>query len=318
MLGKLSQVSIGKQVSFADPTTLDRQSLNVYSVNGGQSDNFVDDPILGGGLNNGSDPSAPAPGLDDHKVTIKAPLCVDQAPFWFAAFFGAEAASGSTPNYTHEWKSGQALPIIFLEHQLKAGVYRRHFGMIGESMTIDLDSEREGFAMMELTFVGLKDAKAAIAMPGDVDAAPALNRAAQKLVNIVYNGVSGGYLIGGKFTFTRKLKRHRSADGTGLPYSVEQDGDSTLTGSLRTRFENDTFVDDGIAQTERALELQLMKTAQRGLQFDMQHMRLNRTPVSVDGPDGIEVNFDFRAWQTTADAALAARALNAQATVALP
>lgn len=318
MLGKLSQVSIGKQVSFADPTTLDRQSLNIYSINGGQSDNFVDDPILGGGLNNGSDPSMPAPGLDDHKVTIKAPLCIDQAPFWFASFFGDETASGSTPNYSHVWNSGQALPIIFLEHLIKAGVYRRHFGLVGESITVDLDAEREGFAMMEMTYIGLRDAKSTTALGGTVDPAPTLNRAAQKLVNIVYNSVSGGYLIGGKFTFARKLKRHRSADGTGAPYSVEQDGDSTLTGTLRTRFENDAFVDDGIAQTERALELQLMKSAQRGLKFGMPHMRVNRTPVSVDGPDGIEINFDMRAWQTTADAALAVTALNAQATVSLP
>lgn len=317
MLGQLSNVSIGKQTSAADPTTLPRQSLNIYSITGGQTEADSDDNILGGNLQNGSDPVAPAPALDDHKVTIKAPLCIAQAPFWFAAFFGDETATGTATDYTHSWKSGQALPYVFLEHQLKANLFRRHWALVGESFTIDLDAEREGFGMLEMTFVGLKETKATAVLTGTITAAPTLDRPAQKLVNAIYNSVSGGDLMGGKFTFARQLKRYRGADGTGIPYSVELTGNSTLTGSLRTRFQDDTFFDDGVSKVERALALQLMRTSTRGLKFALPHLRLGRTPIGVDGPGEIELQMDFRSWQTTTDAALSVQALNSSATVTL-
>lgn len=316
MLGLETTVSIGKQASAADPTTLARQSLNVYSITGGQGENFVDDEILGGGLNNASDPTAPAPGLDDHKVTIKHPICVAQLGWWFAAYFGTETPSGADPDFEHLWHSGQSLPYIFIEHKMTSGRLRRHFACVGESMTIDLDSEREGFAVAETTFVGLKELKASSALPGVVTAAPDLERPAAKLCSVIYNGVAGGDLIGGKFTFARKLKRYRAADGTGLPYSVEQNGKSTLTGSLRTRCRSDAIYDDGAGQVERTLGLQLLKSATRGAKWDLPHMRVNRTPINIEGADEIEQNYDFRAWQTTSDAALAASILNDQETMA--
>lgn len=316
MLGLETTVSIGKQASATDPTTLARQSLNVYSITGGQGENFVDDEILGGGLNNTSDPTMPAPGLDDHKVTIKGPLCIAQAPWWLAAFMGDAATTDDDPDFEHLWKSGQALPYIFLEHKMQTGRYRRHFGLVGESLTIDLDSEREGFAQFEATFVGLKEVKNSTALPGVVTAAPTLDRPAAKLCSVIYNAVAGGDLIGGKFTFARKLKRYRAADGTGLPYSVEQNGKSTLTGTLRTRCRADTFYDDGVGQVERALSLQLLKSSVRGLKFDLPHMRINRTPIDINGADEIEQNYEFRAWQTTSDAVLSATALSGVETIA--
>lgn len=316
MLGLLSTVSIGKQPTNADPTTLARQSLQIYSISGGQTQSDSDDPILGGGLNNGSDPTGAAPGLDDHKITVKVPLCGNQFPWWMAAFFGTEVAAGAATDYTHDWKSGQTLPKIFMEHQLKSGLLRRHYAMVGSDLTIDLDAEREGYGQAELTFVGLKETKATSALTGVITAAPALVRPAQKLVNIVYNGVNGGDLMGGKFTYSRPLKRYRSADGTGIPYDVDQEQASQLTGSIRTRFQSDTFYDDGVAQTERALAIQLMSSATRGIKFALPHMRLARTAVGVDGPGGIEMNFDFRAWQTQADAAMGVTVANGTATAA--
>jgi hypothetical protein len=316
MLGLDTTVSLGKQASASDPTTLARQSLQVYSITGGQSENLVDDEILGGGLNNSSDPTEAAPGLDDHKVTIKFPLCIAQAPWWFAAFFGTEAASGTDPDFEHLWHSGAALPYIFLEHKMTTGRYRRHFAMVGESLTIDLDAEREGFAQGEITFVGMKELKNSAALAGVVTATPDLDRPAAKLASVIYNGVAGGDLIGGKFTFARKLKRYRAADGTGIPYSVEQNGKSTLSGSLRTRCRADTIYDDGVAHTPRSLSLQLLRAAGRGMKFDMAHMRVNRTPISIEGADEIEQNYDYRAWQTTADAALNVTAMNTEDTIA--
>lgn len=316
MLGLETTVSIGKQASATNPSTLARQLVNVYKVGGGQTDSDEADNILGGGLTNSEDPVYPAPGLDDHRVTFEVPLCTTQFGWWLAAYFGSEVASGVNPNYVHTWTSGGALPYIFFEHKLKSGRYRRHFGCVGESMDIDLDAERSGFAMAKFTFVGLSEVADTAALAGTVAAAQALDRPAQKLVNITYNAVAGGDLMGGKFTHKRTVKRLRSADGTGLPYAVELDAVSELTGDLRTRFHDDTFYDDGVAKTARALGLYLLTSADRGIKFDFPNARLSRAPVDVDGPNGVEYSPSFRAWQTGAAALMTAKTLNAQATQA--
>lgn len=316
MQGLESTVSIGKQADATDPTTLARQSLNIYGITGGQTESDEDDDILGGGLENGSDPVAPAPGLDEHRVQVRVPACIAQLPWWFAAFFGTEAAGGDDPDYTHTWKSGQALPYIFLEHKLKTGRYRRHFGLVGESLEVDWDAERSGFAMVTMSFIGLKETTATTALTGTVTPAPTLDRPAQKLVNMIYDGVSGGDIMGGRLQFNRTLKRVRAADGSGVPYKVELDGTSRLEGSLRLRYDDDSFVDDGIAKTARAFSIELMRTAARGLQFEMDNMRLSRTPIDIDGPDGVEYEMAFKAWQDSDSPALRAIALNGSATVA--
>lgn len=315
MLGKTIEVNIGKQSTFAVPTTQARKTLNVYGVSGGLTENFVDDNILDGGTEDDSDPTEPAPGLDDHKITIKGPVCCNQMQWWLAAFFGDADSTGSAPNYEHEWATGQALPIIFMERKFGAK-YRRDIGLIGESFSIDFSAEQEGFQQFEMTFVGLKELQASSALPGTVTAAPELVRPAAKLVNIVYNGANGGDLIGGKFSFARKLKRLRAADGSGFPYKVIQDGRATLTTSLMTRYEDDTFADDGISRAERAVSIELMADAARGLQIEFANHRINRTPLSVEGPDGIELNFEGRAFKKGADAAMVVRALSSAATVA--
>jgi hypothetical protein len=318
MIGLESTVSVGKQASTANPSTQARQLLNVYKIDGGQTANDETDNLLGGNLTNTEDPVFPAPGLDDHRITLEVPLCNTQFGWWLAAYFGTEVASGTNPNYTHAWTSGGALPNMFIEHQAKSGRFRRHFCCVGESMEIDLDAERSGFAMGKFTFVGLSETSATAALTGTVTAAPALDRPAQKLVNVTYNSIAGGDLIGGKFSHKRTLKRIRSADGTGLPYVVELDAVSEISGEIRTRFHDDTFADDGIASTTRALGLYLMTNATRGIKFDFAAARLARTPLTIDGPGGVEYSPSFKAWQTSGAAAMIARTLNSQATMVYP
>ena len=315
MLGLETLVSLGKQASATNPTTLARQSLNVYKITGGQSEPATDDNILGGGLNNLEDPVAPAPGLDDHRITVEVPLCMAQFPFWLAAFFGTPADAGTDPDYTHDYVSGAALPYCTLEHQLTTGKYRRHFGLVGEELTIDLGSDKAGFGSATMTFVGLSEVAAGAALTGSVTAAPALDRPAQKLLNVIYNSVSGGDIMSGKIDFKRNLLRVRAADGSGIPYAVERNGISTLTGSIHIRYHGDTFYTDGVNQTVRDLSIELMRTEARGIQVAMANMRLDRTPVDISGPDGVEMDINFRAWQTTDDPALALTVLNSTATV---
>lgn len=318
MLGLESTVELGIQPSSAKPTTQARTSLNIYKFTGGGSEAMPDDPLLGGGLNNGSDPTEPGPGLDDHKVTVVVPVCEAQFPLWLRAFFGAAVASGADPDFVYTYHSGAgALPYCYLEQKLQTNDYRRHWSCVGESLDIDWSSDAEGFAQATLGFIGLgEDEPKTAALAGVVTAAPALLRAPQREVGITYNGVAT--VIGGKMNFKRTLKRHRNADGTGVPYAVEYNGKSSLEGSFKVRYTGQTMNTDAMNRTVRETVLELLSNADRGLRFTLPTMRLGRTPVPIEGPDGVEFDFPWRAWQTSGAAALAVAALSASETAPAP
>ena len=317
MLGLQSQVTVGAQPVIGTANTTQRTNLNIYKIDGGSSASLPDDNILSGGFNNGSDPTPPAPGLVDHKLQIDVPLCVNQFPLWLLACFGASTDSGTNPNYTHSFASGAANPAgVTIEHQLQTSDYRRHLFCVMDSFSLDLSADKEGFAMASLGFMGYDEIVQTAALAGTVTAAPALSRPAQALLNILYNGVSGaGQIMGGKINFKRNLKRHRRADGTGLPYEISYDNRSELSGSLHVRYKDGALNADAIALTTRSLEMDLMSGTNTGLKFVMNNIVLERTPVPVQGPSGVEYDINFKGWQTAGAPAITASVLNQTATV---
>lgn len=316
MLGLETTVTIGKQASVANPSTQARITLNVYSIEGGVTQDMPDDPILDGGFQNTSDPTVPGPGLPDHKLTVKFPVCINQIGFWCAALFGTETATGAAPT-THAWKSGAALPYVFIEHKVTTNDYRRHFGCVGESLALDFSSEKEGFAMATATFIGLDEQAASAPLTGTITAAPTLLRPAEALVSVSYGGAAGGAIMGGKVTFTRKLKRTRAADGTGIPVSIDLQSKSTLEGSIHVRYKDQTLNADAIAQTLRDINIALGTDTNDQITWDMPNCRLARTPMSITGPDGIEMDFSFKGWQDATNAAFNTSLKNAAATATI-
>lgn len=305
MLGLETLVEIGLQADANTFNTTQRQALNVYKISGGQTRSRPEDPILAGGFNNLSDPTEPGPGLPDHKVTIEAPLCVNQLGYWLRAFFGAPDDQGAAPDHEHLFKSGAAiLPFLSIHHRLQNGDFRRHVGCIGEEFRIALDPEDDGFARVTMTFIGMEEQRGTVAAVGTVAAAPVLDRPAQALSNVSWNGVSGGQIIGGEAVFKRKLKRIRSADGTGVPSRVEYDGKSTLSGNLKLRYKDQGIIADAWSRTERAAVLELLKSATRGLSVEVSHALLDEQPISIDGPDGVEFDLPLMGYQRVVKPAL--------------
>ena len=317
MFGLETQVEIGLQ---ADPTTFNttaRRSLNVYKISGGRTSTRPEDPILGGNFANLTDPTEPGPGLPDHKLTIEAPVCIAQMPFWLRAFFGAPETTGTTPDYEHEFKSGvSTLPYIALQHRLQANDYRRHVGLVGEEFRISFNPEADGFARFSMSFMGIDEQRDTAAAAGTVTAAPTLDRPAEAASNVAWNGVAGGQIIGGELTFKRKLKRIRSADGTGLASAIEYDGKSTLSGSIKLRYRTQSIIQDAWSRTERVVAMELMRAAERGLQFQCGHAVLDEAPIDISGPDGVEFDLPLNAYQSATDVALLIAALSGTASFA--
>lgn len=311
MLGLETQVEIAAQADATTFNTTARQALNVYKITGGQTRSRPEDPILNGGFENLTDPTEPGPGLPDHKVTVEVPLCIAQFQYWLRAFFGAPATTDEDPDYSHLFKSGTALGYVSLQQKLQASDYRRHVGLVGEEMKISLSPESDGFGRATMSFMGIEEQRGTSAAAGTVTAAPTLDRPAEALANVLWNAVSGGQLIGGELTFKRNLKRIRAADGTGLPNRIEYNGKSTLSGSVKLRYANQSIISDAWSRTERAMQMELLRSSVRGLRFLCGHALLDETPIGADGPDGVEVDVPLMAYQSASDPALRITALSA-------
>lgn len=312
MLGLETVVEIAEQSVAGTFNVTARKALNVYSIQGGRTKTRPEDPILNGGFQNLTDPTEPGPGLDEHRLTVVVPVCVAQFPYWLRAFFGAPTTTGAGPDYTHAFASGVAsLPYISLQDKLQANDFRRHVGLVGQEMRIALDPSADGFARATLTFIGLNEERAQTAAAGTVTAPPTLDRPAESRANILWNAVAGGQIIGGELVFARKLKRIRSADATGLPSRIELDGKSTLGGSLKLRYQNQTIVQDGWNRQERATVMELLKSVTRGFRFTCAHALLDETPVDRGGPDGVELDVPLTAYQSASNPALKVEALSA-------
>jgi len=311
MLGLESQVELGLQTSpFGFATA--RQALNVYKITGGQTRSRPEDPLLHGGFENLTDPTEPGPGLPDHRLTVEVPLCIAQLPYWMMAFFGEPTTTGDEPDLEHEFRSGLELQYVSLQHRLQSGDYRRHVGLVGEELKIALNPEADGFARASLTFVGLDEARDVETAEDseEVGAPPDLDRPAEALARVIWNGIAGGQIIGGELTFKRNLKRIRAADGTGKPNRIEYNGKSSLTGSVRLRYADQTIIADAWSRTERAMALELFRETDRGLRLACGQALLDETPIGADGPDGVEVDVPLMAYQSTGSPALTISALS--------
>lgn len=311
MLGLETQIEVGLQSDFTTFNTTTRRALNVYKVTGGQTKSRPEDPILNGGMANLTDPTEPGPGLSDHKITLEVPVCVNQLAFHLRAFFGAPVTDGADPDYEHVFKSGvSTLPFVSIQEKLQTGDYRRHVGCVGEEFKIGFDPSADGFARATFTYVGLEEQRATVAAAGTVTAAPALDRPAESLSSVLWNNVAGGQIIGGEITFKRKLKRIRSADGTGVPNRVEYDGKSTLGGSIKLRYGGQSIISDAWSRTEREIQLEILRSSARGFNLLCGHAVLDEVPVGRDGPDGVEIDIPLMAYQDPTDAALIITALS--------
>lgn len=316
MLGLETKVEIAEQVDATTFNVTARRALNVYKFTGGQTKTRPEDPILGAGFENATDPTEPGPGLPDHKVTVEVPVCIAQFPFWLRAFFGAPVTTGTASDFSHAFKSGQPLKYISIQQQLQSADFRRHVGLVGEELKISLSPEADGFARATISFMGIEEQRGVTAALGTITAAPTLDRPAEALANVLWNAVSGGQLIGGELTFKRNLKRIRAADGTGLPNRIEYNGKSSLTGSVKLRYQNQSIIADAWSRTERAMQMELMRNATRGIRLLAGQALLDETPIGADGPDGIEVDIPLTAYQNVAKPALAITALSPTASLA--
>lgn len=309
-LGQLAEcVFAVESGSYGTPAATGYRKAFYYSSSLAQTKPLEGDPVIGASYNNFRDATQPAPAMSEHGGQIVVPVCLNQIGDWLKMIMGAPATSGST-NLTHVFTSGKlTLPTYTIEMNPVASDFRQHVGVAARSFRLNLQ-DANGYQRAEIAMLGYGENLLAATGAGTPTAARAYDPVKATGSAVYLGGTQIGVLMGLDLTYELGLIQDRYVDGSdnfGAAVLAEQ---AQISGSMRVRYTGPTFDAAAVAETEQALEIRMIKSANNSLVLNMPAVRLGRGGVQIDGPGGIEQSIPFRAAQTSLAAMLTATLKN--------
>lgn len=271
------------------------------------------DPVIGAGLNNFRDASAPAPSQSEHGGSVSVPVCLNQFGDWLKMVLGAPSTSGST-NFTHVFTSGKlTLPTNTIEMNPIAGDFRQHVGLAARSLRFDF-AGGNGNQRAEIDMLGYGETLLGSTGAGTPTAARAYDPIKATGAAVFLGGTQVGVLLSANIVYETGLVQDRYIDASdkfGAAILAEQ---AQLSGELRVRYTGPTFDAAAVAETDQALEIRMIRGANNSLVLAAPAARLGRSGVPIGGPGGIEQTIPFRCAQTSGAPMLTATLKNQIAT----
>lgn len=254
----------------------------------GSEQALLDNELLG----YGRDPLAPV--LDavtaDGEVTV--PIDTNAWGIWLKGAFGAPTTTGTT-NFVHTFKSGGwTLPSMSIEIGTP-DVPR--FGMFKGCMVdrLSWSMRRDGLVTANVGLVAQNEASAAASGAG-TPAAVTVQRFGAFNGSVKRDGQQLGNIVGAEIAYSNNLDRVETIRSDGLIDGADA-GIAALTGSIDVRFADTTLLDQALAGTPCALEFSYVLNANTSFTLTAHAVYLPRPRVTIDGPQGVQVSFDWKA-----------------------
>lgn len=315
ILGRQGKVRMGYQ---ADATTVATGGFfypPFYGFTPAADPGIQDDPILGGNLYNGRDPSEGIRELDGGEVRLSLPLDINMLGHILRMALGAGVESGSSPNYVHTFESGKAtLPYVTIEERISASDIARFEGCMLNGISISM-AKAAAFQRMDLTFMSRRTQYVSALLSGTEASVLTPMKVPQTRALAKWNGTQMGDLLSLDLNFSNNVEVYNTMSGDNYPLEVDP-GFVTIGGSMRLRTRDSTFRAISAANTVDDLIIQLSHPSDatnRMFQITIPQARLAAQGAAIDGPGGIEETFNWQGEQTNAAAALTAVLKNGQA-----
>lgn len=223
---------------------------------------------------------------------IVVPADSDAMAYWLYAMFGNPGTTGSDP-YIHEFKVGSSMPSFSLEkifEDLAANVYERLVGCKISTFSIIVGGDGELIMNMDILGANMTEETATF------DGSPAtisldrinnfhaaltegespISNATEVALNVDFGLDADNYLIG----------------GGGIRGDIPE-GLVTVTGNLKTIFEDKTLLEKALNEDESGLKITLTASASSILEFEIQELKYSVNGIPVDGPQGLIVSLDY-------------------------
>jgi hypothetical protein len=266
----------------------------------GASNALLNVDILGISANR--DPGAPFLGEVDTSASVEVPINLEGFGHWLRLFFGAPASSGST-NFTHNFDSGAlTLPSItgVLDYgSLITNRYSVNTGLRGS--TLEIDFSPTGAATARIGLIGQGELRQSSSPIGTPVLAAGVNfnkfqgsisRAGSALAQVTAATLT--YSNG--LEAVRTIRSDRKIEGA-------DPGITSLSGRITMRYAatTDALIADAISSTPAELSMALTIDANRSITFTAGDVYLSAASTPVEGPQGVQVQFDWRAAYDATD-----------------
>ena len=287
--GARASLKAGFEATYGTAAT-DFGQYPFYSNDLGGSQELEEDTPLGYGRNS----LAPTQGDFSVEGSIEVPVDVRNFGFWLKAGLGAPTTVDNLDGtFTHSFESGAStLPSITVEKGMTdINQFELQTGVMINTMAFSF--ERGGSAKCTLNAIGKDEAVSGTT----VDATPSTHtfeRYSGFHGSITSGGSTLGSVTSGDFTFSngldpvRTIRNDRSIDGVDL-------GTCMVEGQFTVRYEDATLMNKAINGEAIDLVFEYQRSANEFVKFTMHEVYLPKPKTAIEGANGIEATFNFKA-----------------------
>lgn len=243
-------------------------------------------------LGYGRDPLAPQRDAITSDGDVVLPVDVTAMGYWLKGMLGQPTTTGTTPR-THTFTSGgNTLPSMAIEiANPEVPNFEMFAGVMVDKMQFSL--ERSGLLQATVSLVAQGSVNAATTGAG-TPAAITLQRFGHFNGAIRRNGSTLANIVSAEFTYANNLDRVETIRSDGRIDGADP-GNVQGMGNIVSRFADTTLLDQAVNGTSCSLELAWSISANLSLTFTFHEVYLPRPRRPIEGPLGIQAQFDWMA-----------------------
>lgn len=287
--GAAAKVYIKAEDTYGTAATGNYTAVPFMGNSLGSGQELLDEPILG----EGREPQASILGAINVAGDVNVPVDVRNFGFWLQGLCGAPTTTGTSP-YVHTFNSGADdadLPSFTIETaHTDVDQYRLLTGCKVNSIAINVS--RTGVLKATVNVIGKNEAMSGSSGAG-TPTTKTLEVFGQFQGALLVDGGAVADVTGVDFTLSNNLEVVESLTTDGTIGGADATG-NTVTGSMKIRFQDDTYFDKATSATAVAIKLTWTISASKLLEITLHACQLDRPKVEISGPGGIESNFNFK------------------------
>jgi hypothetical protein len=305
--GARSQLAVAFETTYGVTPASGFSRMPFASETLGADQPLLENELLG----YGRDPLAPTKDVVTTSGNIVVPIDLDAFGFWLKAAFGAPTTTGTTPK-VHTFQSGNwALPSISIEKAFpEVPYYPMYAGAMVDKLSWSM--ARGGKLTATVDLIAQGETPASETQAGTI-ADIAVKRFGHFNGQIKRGGVVLANVVSADIAYSNSLDPIEviRSDGKidGIDPSI-----AMLSGKLTSRFADTVLLDQASAGDPCELIFEYSLSASEKFVFTAHAVYLPKPRVTIEGPKGVQVSFDWQAARATSPARMCTAVLtNAKA-----
>lgn len=307
--GSNAKVALKKQPDEDTLATGNFELIALQSFNLVKTEAPEEDPLVG----QGRDAIRPGRGLISLGGNAVVPIDSEAIGHWLSMLLGAPTTTGSDP-YTHVWESGESALIPYSIEQghddTDAGVFFMNKTVYANSGQVTVGPSGVARLSLELLATGQTEGTSTGAgTPTTIATSTFLGK--QSFIN--RNAASLGNLLNMDLSLANNIDPDYYVGGGGLPGALPL-GVVALSGSMSTRLVDLVLLSQASSNGVCTLDFGFSRSASDKITFEMPQVDLLTQGSGLEGPAGVELQFNILGSKTPSARALKVTLINTRAT----